>query len=56
MYRTVSNVANIDRPLLVVEHFDVSEFSPVEKASQFFLTFAHYTRQEYTIFSAESYK
>ena len=34
LYRTVRNIANIDRPSFIAEHFSVSEFS-LEKASQF---------------------
>ena len=35
LYRTVRNIANIDRPSFIAELSSVSEFSPVEKASQF---------------------
>ena len=35
LYRTVRNIANIDRPSFNAEHSSVSEFSSVEKASQF---------------------
>ena len=35
LYRTVWNVANIDRPSFVAELSSVSEFSSVEKANQF---------------------
>ena len=35
LYRTVRNIANIDRPSFIVELSSVSEFSSVEKASQF---------------------
>ena len=34
-YRTVRNIANIDRPSLIAELSSVSEFSSVEKANQF---------------------
>ena len=35
IYRTVRNIANIDRPSFIAEFSSVSEFSSVEKASQF---------------------
>ena len=35
LYRTVRNIANIDRPSFIAELSSVSEFSSVEKASQF---------------------
>ena len=35
IYRTVRNIANIDRPSFIAEHSSVSEFSSVEKANQF---------------------
>ena len=35
LYRTVRNIANIDRQSFIAEHSSVSEFSSVEKASQF---------------------
>ena len=35
LYRTVRNIANIDRPLFIAELSSVSEFSSVEKANQF---------------------
>ena len=35
IYRTVRNMANIDRPSLIAELSNVSEFSSVEKANQF---------------------
>ena len=35
LYRTVVNMANIDRPSFNAELSSVSEFSPVEKANQF---------------------
>ena len=35
VYRTVRNIAHIDRPSLIAELSSVSEFSSVEKASQF---------------------
>ena len=34
-YRTVRNIANIDRPSFIAELSSVSEFSSVEKANQF---------------------
>ena len=35
LYRTVRNIANIDRPSFIAEVSSVSEFSSVEKANQF---------------------
>ena len=35
LYRTVRNIANIDRPSFIAERSSVSEFSSVEKANQF---------------------
>ena len=35
LYRTVGNIANIDRPSFIAEVSSVSEFSSVEKAIQF---------------------
>ena len=35
LYRTVRNIAKIDRPLFIAEHSGVSEFSSVENANQF---------------------
>ena len=35
IYRTVNNMANIDRPSFIAELFSVSEFSSVEQASQY---------------------
>ena len=35
LYRTVRNIANIDRPSSIAEYSSVSEFSSVENASQF---------------------
>ena len=35
LYRTVGNIANIDRPSFIAELSSVSEFSSVEKANQF---------------------
>ena len=35
LYRTVRNIANIDRPSFIAEFSSVSEFSSVEKANQF---------------------
>ena len=35
LYRTVRNIANIDRPSFIAELSSVSEFSSVENASQF---------------------
>ena len=35
LYRTVRNIANIDRPLFIAEHSSASEFSSVENANQF---------------------
>ena len=35
LYRTVRNIANIDRPSSIAEHSSVSEFSSVENANQF---------------------
>ena len=35
LYRTVMNIANIDRPSFTAEIFSVSEFSSVENANQF---------------------
>ena len=35
LYRTVRNIANFDRPSIIAEHSNVSEFSSVEKANQF---------------------
>ena len=35
LYRTVRNIASIDRPSFIAEHSSVSEFSSVENASQF---------------------
>ena len=35
IYRTVRNIAKIDRPSFIAEHSSVSEFSSVEKANQF---------------------
>ena len=35
LYRTVRNIANIDRPSFMAEHSSVSEFSSVENANQF---------------------
>ena len=35
LYRTVRNIANIDRPSFIAELTSVSEFSSVEKANQF---------------------
>ena len=35
LYRTVRNIANIDRPSFIAELSGVSEFSSVEKANQF---------------------
>ena len=35
IYRTVRNIANIDRPSFIAELSSVSEFSSVEKANQF---------------------
>ena len=35
LYRTVGNMANIDRPSFIAELSGVSEFSSVEKANQF---------------------
>ena len=35
LYRTVRNIANIDRPSFIAELSSVSEFSSVEKANQF---------------------
>ena len=35
LYRTVRNMANIDRPSFIAELFSVSEFSSVEKANQY---------------------
>ena len=35
LYRTVRNIANIDRPSFIGELSSVSEFSSVEKANQF---------------------
>ena len=34
-YRTVRNIANIDRPSFIAEHSSVTEFSSVENANQF---------------------
>ena len=34
-YRTVRNMANVDRLSFIAEHFSVSEFSSVEKANQY---------------------
>ena len=34
-YRTVGNIANVDRPSFIAELSNVSEFSSVEKANQF---------------------
>ena len=34
LYRTVGNIANIDRPSLIAELSSVSEFSSIEKANQ----------------------
>ena len=35
LYRTVRNVAKIDRPSFIAEHSSVSKFSSVEKANQY---------------------
>ena len=35
LYRTVRNIANIDRPSFIAELSSVSEFSAIEKANQF---------------------
>ena len=35
LYRTVRNIANIDRPSFIAELSSVSEFSSVENANQF---------------------
>ena len=35
LYRTVRNIANIDRPSFIAEFSSVSETSSVEKANQF---------------------
>ena len=35
LYKTVRNIANIDRPSFIAELSSVSEFSSVEKANQF---------------------
>ena len=35
LYRTVRNIANIDRPSFIADVSSVSEFSSVEKANQF---------------------
>ena len=35
LYRTVGNIANIDRPSFIAELSSVSEFSSAEKANQF---------------------
>ena len=35
LYRTVSDMANIDRPLFIAEFSSASEFSSVEKANQY---------------------
>ena len=53
LYRTVRNIANIDRLSFIAELSCVSEFSSVEKANQF-SDFLH-TYFSYTYFSAESY-
>ena len=44
IYRTVRNIANIDRPSFIAELSSVSEFSSVENANQFCDIFVHCTR------------
>ena len=53
LYRTVRNIANIDRPSFIAERSKISEFSSVEKANQYCDCIAHCTRYACTPFSAE---
>ena len=55
LYRTVRNMANVDRPSFIAELSSVSEFSSVEKANQF-CDFFRTILVKHAPFSAESYK
>ena len=54
LYRTVMNIANIDRPSFIAELSSVSEFSSVENANQF-CDFLRTVLDKHAPFSAEGY-